>query len=71
MNNDSPGLSMNTAMPLVVVLGIVVVLLVRSRQVRVWEASVVGLFGFYVALTPIGWTVIAVVEWLLGGFLHT
>ncbi|SFD21190.1 hypothetical protein SAMN05421773_11196 [Streptomyces aidingensis] len=54
-------------MPLVVVLGIITVLLVRSRDVRTWEAVIIGLFGFYVAMTPIGWAVIGTVNWLLGG----
>jgi hypothetical protein len=57
--------------PLVVVLGLVTVLLVRSRDMRAWEAAVVGLFGFYLALTPVQGTVLAVVDWLSGGFLHT
>lgn len=58
-------------MPLVVVFGLVTVLLVRSRDIRAWEATVVALFGFYLALTPVRWTVQAVVDWLSGGFLHT
>ena len=57
--------------PLVVVLGLVTVLLVRSRDMRAWEAVVVALFGFYLALTPVRGTVLAVVDWLSGGFLHT
>ncbi len=54
-------------MPLVVVLGIITVLLVRSRDVRAWEAVLIGLFGFYLAMTPMGWAVVATVNWLLGG----
>ena len=61
---------MNTAMPLVVIFGVITVLLVRSRDVRAWEASLIGLFGFYLAMTPVGWAIVAVVNWLLGGFLH-
>ncbi|MET2714808.1 hypothetical protein ACFVUW_07305 [Streptomyces xiamenensis] len=59
----------DVALPLVVVLGIVTVLLVRFRAVRSWEAVVIGLFGFYLGFTPIGWAVMAAFEWLLGGFL--
>ena len=59
-----------SAMPLVVVFGIISVLLVRSRDVKTWEATVIGLFGFYIALTPIGWTVIGLVNWVLSGFTH-
>lgn len=60
----------NTTMPLAVLFGIVTVMLVRGRDVRFWEACCVYLFGFYTALTPIGWAVIGVINWLLGGFLH-
>lgn len=60
---------MSSAMPLVVVLGIITVLLVRGRDVRAWEAVLIGLFGFYTAMTPIGWAVVGVVNWLLGGFI--
>ncbi|GGO56275.1 hypothetical protein GCM10012287_49490 [Streptomyces daqingensis] len=60
---------MSTAMPLVVVLGIITVLLVRGRDVRAWEAVIIGLFGFYTAMTPIGWAVVGLVNWLLGGFI--
>ncbi|WP_165985450.1 hypothetical protein [Streptomyces sp. YIM 98790] len=58
---------MEAVMPLVVVLGIITVLLVRSRDVRAWEAVLIGLFGFYLAMTPMGWAVVATVNWLLGG----
>ncbi|MFI1950690.1 hypothetical protein ACH437_02325 [Streptomyces xinghaiensis] len=61
----------STTMPLVVVFGLVTVLLVRSRDLRAWEAVVVALFGFYLALTPVRFTVQAVVDWLTGGFLPT
>lgn len=60
---------MSMAMPLVFVLGIITVLLVRGRDVRAWEAVLIALFGFYTAMTPIGWAVVGVVNWLLGGFI--
>jgi hypothetical protein len=59
-----------TAMPLVLIFGVITTLLVRSRDMRAWEATMAGLFGFYLAMTPVGWFVVAVVNWLLGGFLH-
>ncbi|MEU6080107.1 hypothetical protein [Streptomyces sp. NPDC047108] len=64
-------MSQSAAMPLVFVLGVITVLLVRSRDVRWWEAVLVGLFGFYTALTPIGWAVIGIVNWVLSGFTRT
>ncbi|MGP3922293.1 hypothetical protein [Streptomyces sp. 8N616] len=64
-------MSASAAMPLVVVFGIITVLLVRSRDVKAWEAVLIGLFGFYTALTPIGWAVVGVVNWVLSGFTHT
>ncbi|WP_269853487.1 hypothetical protein [Streptomyces sp. RPT161] len=62
--------SLNTTMPIAVIFGIVTLLLVRSKDVKFWEALCIGLFGFYVALTPMGWAVIGIVNWLFGGFLH-
>lgn len=56
--------------PLVVLFGIVATLLVRSHDVKTWQATVIGLFGFYLASTPAADTVSTVVDWLLGGFLH-
>ncbi|MQS06099.1 hypothetical protein [Streptomyces alkaliphilus] len=56
------------AIPLVVLLGVVSLLLVRGRDVRTWEAVVIGLFGFHLALTPVGDVVSAAVVWLLGAF---
>lgn len=57
--------------PLVVVFGLVSVLLVRGRDVRLWEAVVLGLFGYYLAASPVGGSISTAVDWLLGGFLHT
>jgi hypothetical protein len=53
----------STITGLAFVLGIVTVLLVRSREVSLWIATVVGLFGFLIALTPFGY----VIYWILGG----
>ncbi|GAB2599449.1 hypothetical protein GCM10027168_35590 [Streptomyces capparidis] len=58
---------MTTSFPLVFVLGLVTVMLVRSRDVRAWQAIVIGLFGFNVAMSPIGWAVLKTVEWMASG----
>lgn len=59
------------AIPLVVVFGLVSVLLVRGRDVRVWEAVVLVLFGYYLATSPVSGSISATVNWALRGFLHT
>jgi hypothetical protein len=59
------------SIPLVAVFGLLSVLLVRGRDVRVWEAVVIGLFGYYLAESPVSHSISATVEWLLHGFLHT
>ncbi|MBM9505466.1 hypothetical protein [Actinacidiphila acididurans] len=57
--------------PLVAVFGLVSVLLVRGRDVRVWEAAVLALFGYYLAQSPVSGSVASTVQWALSGFLHT
>ncbi|MGP4112517.1 hypothetical protein ACTWP5_16600 [Streptomyces sp. 4N509B] len=52
--NHHTGTALDTAIPLVIVLGIVTWLLVRSRSVKVWEAVAIAAFGFCLALTPVG-----------------
>jgi hypothetical protein len=52
--NNQTGTALDTAIPLVIVLGIVTWLLVRSRSVKVWEAVAIALFGYCLALTPVG-----------------
>lgn len=58
------------ALPLVVVFGIITVLLVRARDVRVWEAVCIGLFGVYLGQTPVIFTINGLVTWLFNGFSH-
>ena len=53
------------------IFGIITVLLVRSRDVRAWEAVCVGLFGVYLGQTPVIFTVDGLVTWFLSGFTHT
>ncbi|MGI5339721.1 hypothetical protein ACQEVS_21180 [Streptomyces sp. CA-181903] len=64
-------MSENTAIPLVVVFGLITVLLIRSRDVRWWEAVVIALFGVYLGQTPVLFTINSFVTWFLSGFTHT
>ncbi|MDH2391916.1 hypothetical protein QCN29_24680 [Streptomyces sp. HNM0663] len=57
-----------TALPLVVVFGIITVLLVRARDVRAWEAVCIGLFGLYLGQTPVIFTVDGLMNWIFNGF---
>lgn len=59
------------AIPLVLVFGLATVLLIRSRQVRWWEAVLIALFGVYVGQTPVIFTVNSLLGWLVSGFHHT
>ncbi|GAA3849072.1 MULTISPECIES: hypothetical protein [Streptomyces] len=59
------------SIPLVVLLGAMTFLLVRGRSVRGWEAALIALFGFHLALTPIGPALLVSVEWLFSGFAQT
>lgn len=43
----------------VFVLGVVTVLIVRSREVPWWQAALIFLFGYYTALTPASYFVLA------------
>ncbi|MFP1628943.1 hypothetical protein ACLB9X_28070 [Streptomyces sp. 5K101] len=54
-----------------VIFGIITVLLVRSRDVRAWEAVCVGLFGVCLGQTPVVFTVHGFVTWVISGFSHT
>ncbi|MFJ8488991.1 hypothetical protein ACIRBZ_11575 [Streptomyces sp. NPDC094038] len=63
-------ISEGTAYGLAVIFGIITVLLVRSRDVRPWEAVCVGLFGLYLGQTPVGLTVHEFVTWFISGFSH-
>ncbi|MFJ5640242.1 hypothetical protein [Streptomyces sp. NPDC093223] len=63
-------ISEGTAYGFAVIFGIITVLLVRSRDVRPWEAVCVGLFGLYVGQTSVGLTVQELVTWVISGFSH-
>jgi hypothetical protein len=59
------------AIPFALVFGIITVLLVRSRDVKAWEAVMIGLFGLYLGQTPVIFTVDGLVTWVFSGFTHT
>jgi hypothetical protein len=61
-------ISEGSALPLVVVFGIITVLLVRARDVRIWEAVCIGLFGVYIGQTPVIFTIDGLVTWIFNGF---
>ncbi|MFJ8723593.1 hypothetical protein [Streptomyces sp. NPDC093269] len=63
-------ISTGTAVSLVVVFGIITLLLVRSRNVRIWEAVCIALFGMYVDQTPVSLTINGFITWFLSGFNH-
>ncbi|MEU3170916.1 MULTISPECIES: hypothetical protein [unclassified Streptomyces] len=64
-------ISTGTAFTFAVIFGFITVLLVRSRDVRAWEAVCVGLFGLYLGQTPVIHTVHGLVTWVISGFSHT
>ncbi|AOP46087.1 hypothetical protein ACH4Q6_14085 [Streptomyces lydicus] len=59
------------AIPFAVAFGIITVLLVRSRDVRAWEAVLIALFGVYIGQTPVIFTINGLVTWVFSGFQHT
>ncbi|WP_328463998.1 hypothetical protein [Streptomyces sp. NBC_00448] len=54
------------SLSVVLVLGIVTVLIVRSREVPWWQAALVFLFGFYVALSPAVYPVLVISQAIVG-----
>jgi hypothetical protein len=55
----------DVALPLVLLLGIVVLLLHRAREVRVFHLLVIGLFGFFLGSTFFAGPIRSVLGWLL------
>ncbi|MGA5634475.1 hypothetical protein [Streptomyces lydicamycinicus] len=53
---------------LVTFLAIVVVMLVRSGEVRAWQAICMSLMGFYLAMTPLAYIVVWVVNLIAKAF---
>ncbi|MFD0111957.1 MULTISPECIES: hypothetical protein [unclassified Streptomyces] len=63
-------ISSGTAVSLVVVFGIITVLLIRARDVHVWQALCIGLFGMYLGQTPASLTINGFTTWVFSGFSH-
>lgn len=61
----------DAALPFALVFGIVTVLVVRSRDVKLWQAVAIGLFGIYLGQTPVIFTVDSLVTWIFSGFTRT
>ncbi|WP_327324137.1 hypothetical protein OG735_17640 [Streptomyces sp. NBC_01210] len=59
------------AIPFALIFGIIAILLVRSRDVKAWEAVMIGLFGLYLGQAPVIFTVDSLVTWIFSGFTHT
>ncbi|GAA2657642.1 hypothetical protein GCM10010400_14030 [Streptomyces aculeolatus] len=62
--------SASAAVSLVVLFGIITALLVRSKDVRAWEAACIGLFGLYLGQTPVIHTIDGFMTWITTGFAH-
>ena len=61
-------MSEEAAIPFALVFGIIAVLLVRSRDVKAWEAVMIGLFGLYLGQTPVIFTVDGLVTWIFSAW---
>lgn len=57
------------AIPLAGVFTLVMILLVRTREVRMWVAAVIFLAGIYVGMTSLLSPIVKSVTWLVGKFV--
>jgi hypothetical protein len=57
---------MKIVLPAVILFGIGTGVLIRSRTIRVFEALVVGLFGFFLAATGLGQAIGLVLDGSIG-----
>lgn len=57
--------------PFAMLFGLVVVMLVRSGELRLWVAVVSGLFGFYLANSGAAPLINSVTTWIVTGLTHT
>ncbi|MHB6907876.1 hypothetical protein [Streptomyces sp. DB-54] len=53
---------------LVVFLGLIAVMLVRSSEVKLWQALCLGFLGFFIAMNPLGYAVAIIVNMIAGFF---
>ncbi|WP_367140515.1 MULTISPECIES: hypothetical protein [Streptomyces] len=63
--------SEGSALFLALIFGAITALLVRSRDVRWWEAVLIAIFGIYLGQTPVIFTVNSLMTWFLSGFTRT
>ncbi|MEE6268171.1 hypothetical protein V2E29_21350 [Streptomyces diastatochromogenes] len=64
-------MSEQSATLLAVVFGVITVLLVRSRDVKWWEAALIALFGMYAGQTPLLFAADGLVHWVISIATHT
>jgi uncharacterized membrane protein YccC len=50
---------------------VVVIMLVRSREVALWQVLVIALFGFYLARSSLAGPIGSAVVWLVTGLTHS
>ncbi|MFF8773802.1 hypothetical protein [Kitasatospora sp. NPDC015120] len=62
---------MNFTIPLTAFLFVIVVMMVRSRELRIWQAVLVAVFGFFLARTNLADPVEAAVRWFVTGLTHS
>ncbi|ARF56345.1 hypothetical protein [Streptomyces gilvosporeus] len=60
-----------SAVLLALVFGVITVLLVRSRDCKWWEATLIGLFGMYVGQTPLLFAADGLVRWFISVVTRT
>jgi len=51
--------------------GLVALMLLRTGEVKIWQALIIGLVGFYLRWTPFGTAIVTAVQWLLTGLTHS
>ena len=51
-------------------LAVVVIMLVRSREVSIWQVIMITVFGYYLWFTPASGLVLSIVQGVVAGFVH-
>ncbi|WP_165985901.1 hypothetical protein [Streptomyces sp. YIM 98790] len=44
------------------ILFLITCMLVRGQDVTIWQAVIIALMGYYMAITPVGWALFAVLK---------